>query len=142
MGAIRASENRTEVALGKRLHRMGLRYRKYAGQLPGKPDFVFPASRVAVFIDGDYWHGRLLRERGLDAIKSYIPGDSHEYWLPKFQRNVARDEYVTNALRELGWQVVRYWESDVRRDIEGTAEAIAEVVRAGRSPGVTTKPSR
>jgi DNA mismatch endonuclease, patch repair protein len=133
MGAIRSSNNRTEVALGKKLHRMGLRYRKYASKLPGKPDFVFPGSKVVVFVDGDYWHGRVLRERGLEALESTVPYERQNYWLPKLQRNVARDEYVTRALHDLGWHVVRYWESDIRRTLDATAEAIARVVRDRRN---------
>ncbi|MBB4636087.1 very short patch repair endonuclease [Longimicrobium terrae] len=129
MSAIRSKDNRTEVALRKILHRRGLRYRTYYTGLPGKPDIVFPRQRLAVFIDGDYWHGRLLREKGLDAVVAKIKSPNREYWVRKFQRNVARDDFVTSELRAKGWTVLRFWESDTKRDIEGVAQVITAAVR-------------
>lgn len=138
MSAIRSGENKTEVALRKALHRLGLRYRKYAANLPGRPDIVFPTERVAVFVDGDYWHGRLLREQGLDALRERIKTPQKDYWLGKFQRRVARDDYVTATLEAAGWTVLRFWEGDIKKDVTPAAEAVAETVRGrrrGAAPG-------
>jgi DNA mismatch endonuclease, patch repair protein len=129
MAAIRSTENRTETALRKRLHALGLRYRLYARDLPGRPDIVFPSSRVAVFVDGDYWHCRILVENGLAALKASLRTASRNYWLAKFQHRVSRDVEVTMTLRQMGWLVIRLWESDVKRD---TAKAAARVERAVR----------
>lgn len=133
MGAIRATGNKTETALRKELHRMGLRYRKYVPGLPGRPDIVFPGPRVAVFVDGDYWHGRMLREQGLEAFAVRMKTANRGYWLEKMQRNTTRDYKVTAALEAEGWQVVRLWESEVKRDIPAAAGRVAEVVQARRS---------
>jgi DNA mismatch endonuclease (patch repair protein) len=133
MSAIRSTNNRTEAALRRTLHGMGLRYRKYCAGLPGKPDFVFPTERVAVFVDGDYWHGRLLRERGRDAlVDHYKTNEQRSYWVAKLERNAARDDYVTNVLASEGWVVLRFWESDTKRELERVANEIARTVRDRR----------
>ena len=133
MSAIRSSGNRTETELRKTLHRMGFRYRKYVRGLPGRPDIVFPREKVAVFVDGDYWHGRVLREQGPAALEARIKGQNKEYWMQKFRRNVDRDTYVTNVLRGSGWTVLRFWESELRKDVSSGAEVVAEAVRGRRS---------
>jgi DNA mismatch endonuclease, patch repair protein len=73
-------------------------------KLFGKPDFTFPRQRVVVFVDGCFWH----RHPGCKF--SYIPKSRAEFWLPKFERNIARDLLVTRTLRKAGWRVVRIWE--------------------------------
>jgi DNA mismatch endonuclease (patch repair protein) len=130
MSAIRSSGNKSEQALSKLLHGMGLRYRKYVAGLPGKPDLVFPGPKVVVFVDGDYWHGRLVREQGMAAVEARIKSPNIAYWKAKFLRNVQRDDAVTAALSSEGWYVIRIWESDVRRDVTHAAELIAKAVRA------------
>lgn len=130
MSAIRSHGNRTESAVRKALHRMGLRYRKYASDLAGRPDIVFTRAKVAVFIDGDYWHARILREKGLAALEMSMRTKSRDYWIDKFQRRVKRDEEVTRTLSEAGWLVLRFWESDVQRSVNDTTEEIAKAVRS------------
>jgi DNA mismatch endonuclease (patch repair protein) len=132
MSAIRGRENRAEVALRKALHAMGLRYRKYRRDLPGCPDFVFVRERVAVFVDGDYWHARVLVERGPGALTRSLRTPNKDYWLKKFQNNVRRDREATRALGKAGWHVLRYWESDVRRDTMALARRVGRVVEARR----------
>jgi DNA mismatch endonuclease (patch repair protein) len=104
----------------------------YVQGLHGKPDIVFPGSRVVVFVDGDYWHCRVLVEEGIDALRARLRTPSRDYWLTKFQRRVVRDREVTERLCEEGWLVVRLWESDVKRDLDKTARKIAAVVRRRR----------
>jgi len=128
MSAIRSTGNRAEESLRRLLHSMGYRYRKYAPGIVGKPDIIFPREKVAVFVDGDYWHGRLLRERGLDALREYYTRKQHEYWLAKMQRNVARDDHVNEALRAAGWIVLRFWESDVRKRMPVIVRSVARCV--------------
>lgn len=130
MSAIRSVANKTEAALARELHSRGFRYRKYA-EVHGKPDIVFPTERVAVFVDGDYWHGRLLVERGrrvLQAVLRRLKPAAREYWLTKFTGRVKRDLEVTSTLRAQGWRVIRLWESDVKRDLHGAAQRIARAV--------------
>lgn len=133
MSAIRSTGNKTETALRKALHRMGLRYRKYAPGLPGKPDIVFPTEKVVIFVDGDYWHGRKVREEGFAAFEAQLKTQNNRsYWLEKMRRNITRDDYVTSSLTNDGWTVIRLWESDVKKNIEGTAMGIAEIIRERR----------
>lgn len=132
MSAIRSTENKVESALRSRLHRMGLRYRKYAKELPGRPDFIFAKERVAVFVDGDYWHGRILVEQGMAALEARLRTPNKDYWLKKISRRVERDRSVTCALEDEGWLVLRAWESDVKKDIEAAALQIADRVRGRR----------
>jgi DNA mismatch endonuclease, patch repair protein len=76
-------------------------------KLFGKPDFVFPREKLAVFVDGCFWH------RHLNCKFTYTPKSRVEFWLPKFRRNVARDRLVTRELRKAGWRVLRIWECDL-----------------------------
>jgi DNA mismatch endonuclease, patch repair protein len=130
MSAIRSTENRTEAALRAVLHAKGLRYRKYRKDLPGNPDIVFVKARVAVFVDGDYWHARVLVEEGLAALQRTLRTPTKHYWLEKFKRRVERDRLTSLALEGSGWLVIRMWESDVARDLQHSANRIASAVRA------------
>jgi len=133
MAAIRSTETRTEVELRRILFSMGLRFRKNVSHLPGRPDIVFPRARVAVFIDGDYWHGRVLREAGLSAARARFTEVQRAYWIPKLQRNVARDDRVTRDLMSSGWTVLRMWESQVRLAPLDAAIRIADLVTSSLS---------
>jgi DNA mismatch endonuclease, patch repair protein len=73
MSAIRSSGNRTETAPRRELHRRGLRCKKYAAHLPGRPDIVIPTERIAVFVDGAYWHCRILQEKGPESVRENAP---------------------------------------------------------------------
>lgn len=124
MSAIRSKDNKVETALRRELHSRGLRYRKYSTIIAGKPDIAFASARVAVFVDGDFWHCRTLREGGQRALEKTLTMPTRAYWLEKFTRNVARDDWVTSWLEKEGWKVLRYWESDVEADLSKTASAI------------------
>ncbi len=132
MSAIRSTGGKTEVAIRSILHRRGLRFWKNDPRLVGKPDIVFPGARVVVFIDGDYWHARVLREKGPEVLYARIKTANRDYWIDKFTKRVKRDDEVTAALEEEGWTVLRFWESDVRGDLEGTADMIEGMVRRAR----------
>ena len=132
MSAIRSTGGKTEVALRSILHRRGLRFRKNYAKLMGKPDIVFLGARVAVFIDGDYWHARVLREQGPEALQDQMKTANRGYWIDKFTKRVDRDDEVTTALQEEGWTVVRIWEADARADLEGAADLFEAVVRRCR----------
>ena len=104
----------------------------------GKPDLVFPASRVVVFIDGDFWHGRHL-ERHLQR------GDfkrNSEYWLGKLQRTIDRDSTVTGTLQEQGWLVIRVWESDVLKNLSAVADDIENTIRARQNASMPSGQGR
>jgi DNA mismatch endonuclease (patch repair protein) len=133
MSRVRGSGGRAEIALRSALHRRGLRFRKNASSLFGKPDIVFSRARVVVFVDGDFWHARVLVERGEGAFAASLKTANRRFWLDKLARNAARDREVTARLNTESWHVERFWETDVKRNIDAVAARIEEVVRA-RSP--------
>jgi DNA mismatch endonuclease (patch repair protein) len=122
----RSGDTKAEVTLRKELWRLGLRYRLHASDLPGKPDIVFRRARVAVFCDGDFWHGRRWRQRRQKLAR----GSNAAYWTAKIAANAARDRRNTRVLRAAGWTVVRLWETDVLHDVVTIAARVASVVRA------------
>lgn len=121
-------DTKPELMLRRALHSHGLRYRIDVGSLPGRPDVVFPSGRVALFVDGDFWHGRELSRR----IERLSTGHNAPYWTAKILANVARDRRHDEYLREQGWTVVRVWEGEVKRDLDRTVEAVLQVVRERR----------
>lgn len=116
----RSTDTKPEVALRSVLHRMGLRFRKdFMVPLPGRRvrvDVAFPRRGVAVFLDGCFWHS--CPEHGSR------PRANPNYWGPKLERNVRRDQEVTAALEDAGWKVVRLWEH-IPADEAAAAVAIA-----------------
>src|SRR3954462_15077122 len=112
--ANRAKDTKAEVILRRTLWRLGLRYRLHASDLPGKPDIIFRSKRVAVFCDGDFWHGRNWREQR----RRLRQGSNGPYWLAKIAANRQRDSRQTAMLRKKGWTVVRLWETDVLKNPE------------------------
>jgi len=114
-----------EVSLRRELWRSGLRFRKNSRTLPGKPDIVFPSAKLAVFCDGDFWHGRNWRQ--LQAkLKT---GSNRGYWLAKIANNKKRDRRNTRKLQEDGWTVLRFWESEIKNDLFATAGRVRQAVK-------------
>jgi DNA mismatch endonuclease (patch repair protein) len=107
------------------LHRRGLRYCVASSGLPGRPDVVFAGAKVAVFCDGDYWHGRDLDKR----IARLKTGHNAPYWVAKIGTNVARDARNNLALHQAGWTVLRLWETDILASPEGAAARVEDIVR-------------
>lgn len=115
MAAIRGRDTRPEMALRRRLWALGLRgYRCHQKSLPGRPDIAFTVGRVAVFVDGAYWHGH----------PDYVRAGRNAYWETKITMNVDRDRLVTKTLEAAGWKVLRFWDFEVERDVGSCAEAI------------------
>lgn len=126
--ANKRSDTKHELLLRRRLWKMGLRYRKHVRDLPGVPDIVFPVAHVAVFCDGDFWHGR-----DWPALSRKLErGTNGEYWLLKIRSNMERDLGNTRLLQEQGWMVLRFWESDIKTKPEEIAEQVQGVVLARR----------
>ena len=127
MSSIPSKNTRPEIALRKALWHKNLRYRVNYKKLPGKPDIVFTKRMVAVFCDGDYWHGHNWAIRGLDSLEDELAGYS-EYWKKKILRNIERDEENNKALEALGWTVLRFWESDIKKDLNGCVKMVQETL--------------
>lgn len=129
----RAKDTRAEVLLRKELWKRGLRYRLHSQSLPGRPDLVFTAARVVVFCDGDFWHGRDWDRR----LPKLMKGSNGKYWAAKIQSNRERDLRVTTALQDEGWIVMRFWETDIVRDLDSIADAVEQKVRANAPTAVS-----
>ena len=123
MASVRAKDTKPELAVRRRLWAQGYRYRTHYNGLTGKPDLVFVGPRIAVFIDGDFWHGNAWRLRGLRSLEDLFPTNT-DWWVAKIRRNMERDQEVTTALERHGWTVLRFWESDVERDPDGVVNQI------------------
>lgn len=134
MAAVKNKGSKAELALRRELHRRGLRYRLHASELAGKPDLVFRHWRVAVFVDGDLWHGNPEEwaRRGKATLAEMFPTRT-EWWVAKIERNVERDREVSERLTAEGWRVVRLWEHDVLASPSAAADlVVAELRIAGR----------
>ncbi len=113
-----------ELLLRRTLWHKGLRYTKHARELPGSPDIVFKRARVCVFVDGDFWHGRHWPELQERLQKRANPA----YWVPKIARNIERDLEQACALRDAGWTVLRFWETDLLRDPDAACQEILQAL--------------
>src|SRR5215469_12707664 len=128
MKANRRTDTKPELALRRALHGLGYRYRKdlrldLASGVRVRPDIVFTARRVAVFVDGCFWH--CCPEHGSQ------PAANSWYWEPKLLRNVERDRAADAALDEAGWTVIRLWEHE---SLEGAIATVVGVLPSTRSP--------
>jgi len=124
MSRIRGKDSQPELALRHVLHRLGLRYRLHAKELPGKPDLVFPRHKAVVFVHGCFWH----RHEGCKIATT--PKSNTSFWVEKFEKNVARDNRSAAALTDLGWRVFVVWECDLAPSkVEATGEQLAARIR-------------
>jgi DNA mismatch endonuclease (patch repair protein) len=123
MAAVRNKDSKAELALRRQLHARGLRYRLHARDVPGRPDLVIRKYRLAVFVDGDFWHGNAWRLRGLARFEDQFPSN-RDFWVAKIRRNMERDQEVTAALVANGWTVVRLWESEVLASPAAAADRV------------------
>lgn len=132
MGRVRSKNTKAELALRRAVWAAGFRYRLHCADVIGRPDLVFRTLRVAVFVDGDYWHGRSLLEGGERSLRQVIRGKRYEWWRAKLQRNIDRDRYVTSTLTAKGWTVIRVWESDVRTRPAAAIRSVVVALRKAR----------
>jgi len=115
MSRIRSAETAPELRLRRALWGRGIRYRLRL-KLPGKPDVVLTRARIAIFVDGCFWHGC--------PVHGTQPKSNESYWLPKIERNRARDLEVTKQLEGAGWKVLRFWEHELKQDLEAVTAKI------------------
>lgn len=127
MSSIPSKGTRPEIILRKALWNENLRYRVNYKKLPGKPDIAFTKYKVAVFCDGDFWHGHNWAIRGKKSLDEELEGYS-EYWRKRILRNIERDQENENELRTLGWTVVRLWESEIKEDVSSCVQAVKEAL--------------
>ena len=122
MRRVRRRDTGPEIALRRALHRSGVRFRLHDSRLPGTPDIVLIRARLAVFVDGCFWHG---------CPAHFVePKSNREFWLDKIRANRDRDRRVDRELRAMGWTPSRVWEHE---DPSAAARRVAAVWRASAS---------
>jgi len=124
MKAVRNKDSEIELLLRKELWRRGLRYRKNAKSILGKPDIAFIGKKVAVFCDSEFWHGYDWERKKLE-IKTH-----QEFWIPKIERTIQRDMEVTNDLSNSGWIVLRFWGKEIKHHCGECADKVEAAVKA------------
>ncbi|MHB9026080.1 MAG: DNA mismatch endonuclease Vsr [Armatimonadota bacterium] len=129
MRKVKGQDTTPEIVIRKALWKQGLRYRTNVTSLPGKPDIVFPRQKVVVFVDGDFWHGNQWRRRKHRSLEEQFTSIANkDYWLTKIGKNVERDRHRTEELVKAGWRVIRLWESDIMRDLQGSVSMITSAL--------------
>lgn len=123
MQAIKNKDSEIELLLRKELWSRRLRYRKNSAKVFGHPDIAFMGKKVAVFCDSEFWHGYDWENKKNDIHTR------REFWIPKIERNMARDEEVTKHLEAEGWKVLRFWGRDIKSDTKGCADVIEEALK-------------
>lgn len=115
MSRVRDRDTKPEIRLRKALWAKGLRYRvRYC--LPGKPDIAFPGKKIAVFVDGCFWHGC--------PVHFKLPKTNSAFWGKKIQNNIQRDQEVTRQLSDNGWTVIRIREHEIKDDLDWVVKKI------------------
>jgi DNA mismatch endonuclease Vsr len=125
MKAVRREGTAPELLFVEQIRNCGFQFTLNDRTLPGKPDVVFPRSKVAVFCDGDFWHGRHWKQRkesGQFRVR-------RDYWIAKIERNIRRDRRVNRELRSQGWVVLRVWERDLYKSAPRIANKVLAQVR-------------
>jgi len=126
MSRIRASDTKPELLLRKALWALGYRYRLNVASLPGKPDIVLSKYRLAIFVDGEFWHGYKWKSK-----KTKIKGNS-EYWIAKIERNMSRDRKNNRRLKSEGYVVLRFWALQVQTQLDTCLRRICDAIEDAR----------
>jgi len=111
MQAVRSSGSKVEVKLAKALWNLGYRYRKNDKKVYGKPDLTLRRYMLAIFVDGEFWHGKDWDK------KKHDHKSNKEFWITKIERNMERDKEVIYRLRKEGWRVLRFWGKDIEKNL-------------------------
>ena len=124
MQNIKSSDTTIELLLRKALWEKGYRYRKNYKKLPGKPDIALIKYRIAIFCDGEFFHGKdweVLRPRLEKSRNS-------EYWIKKIERNQERDDEIDKKLLFMGWTVIRFWGNEIKKNTDECVRVIEETI--------------
>lgn len=118
MSKIKSTNTKPEIKLRKALWILGYRYRKNYKQVPGKPDLAFTKQKIAIFIDGEFWHGYDWENKKKKISRN------RNYWIPKIEKNIKRDNFVSVELKKLGWTVLRFWSKDINTNLDKCVSTI------------------
>jgi DNA (cytosine-5)-methyltransferase 1 len=143
MRSIPSVKTTPELVLRRALRSTGLKFKYNTNKLPGKPDIVLPAKRLAVFIDGDYWHGNQWQNRGFSSLEQQFEAiNDKDYWITKIKSNMNRDWNITSTLLDSGWRVLRIWESDIILETDKYVEIIQKHAGNGTANNYHSLPKR
>lgn len=124
MQNIRNKDTKIEVLLRKALWAKGYRYRKNVKELPGCPDIVLTKCRIAIFCDGEFFHGK-----DWEVLKPRLEkSNNSNYWISKISRNRERDSDINKKLLLEGWTVIRFWGNDIKKHLEECVKVVDEAV--------------
>lgn len=124
MQHIKASDTKIEVLLRKALWQKGYRYRKNYKELPGKPDIVLTKYKIAIFCDGEFFHGK-----DWEVLKPRLEkSNNSEFWINKISRNIERDDEINKKLLFMGWTVIRFWGDDIKKNTDACIKVIEETI--------------
>lgn len=123
MSRIRSKNTKPELVLYGKLKEAGFKFKKHF-PIPGKPDAVFPKEKIAIFVDGEYWHGKNFR-KWKDQLS--------EFWLEKIGANIKRDRAIRRQLRKDGWQIFRVWGRDLVRESDKYVLKIYSLISKSRN---------
>jgi len=133
MSRIRSKNTTIEVRLRKALWHRGVRYRANYRKVQGSPDIAITKYKIAVFCDGEFWHGK-----DFESEKMRIHSN-RDYWVAKIERNMARDVKTNEALREQGWTVIRFWGKDIAKDVDACVALVLDAIENAKEALVTAK---
>lgn len=123
MSNVKLKGGKAESLLAKRLWHEGFRYRLNYKKLPGSPDIAITKYRVAIFIDGEFWHGHDWENRKKKLKRN------REYWIEKIEENIARDKRNDLLLEEQGWMTIHFWEKDVLKSVDSCVHKTVDVLQ-------------
>ena len=123
MQAVKSKDTKIEVLLRKAIWARGIRYQKNVKDVFGKPDICFKGKKIAVFCDSEFWHGYNWEEKK-NEIKSH-----RDFWIPKIERNIERDKEVDAVLEAEGWIVLRFWGSEIKKNVDACVDLIVATLK-------------
>jgi len=123
MEKIRSNNTSPEIVLQKALRKEGIKFKRNYRKLYGTPDIVLSDKRIAIFVDGEFWHGYHWEEKK-KKIKA-----NRAYWIPKIERNIVRDKNNSKKLWQEGWKVIRFWQQQIIKD---TPKCIKKIKMAAK----------
>lgn len=135
MRSIKSKNTKEEVLLAKTLWKLGYRYRRNSKYIKGKPDISFKKHKIAIFVDGEFFHGKdwgILKQR---------LNTNPTFWHTKIERNIQRDKEVNEYLTSQGWTVLRFWSQQVKKDLDGVVAVIKSAIEKAKGDSPTSPPS-
>lgn len=121
MSAIKSINTKPEISIRKGLYKLGLRFRTHS-KLPGRPDVIFLKKKIAIFVNGCFWHGHKCKF-------DHIPKTNSEFWSIKIKNNKIRDQKVIKQLKSQGWKILTVWECEIEKHLERSVVYIMKFVR-------------